>query len=512
MSKSVLELYHLINSLEKTEKAYFIKFGFKYKKKGTPIYELYNLIDSALKKKKTIVNTKLENKIKEAFSESFPKVSFASTKLKLLNDLLDALVKYNQQQESANNLLLLLQKITILIDKGFIDYAIKQLRINLNNPILEKNEELKALFYSTLINAHYKNNDIANIIAHKQDYFSLVEKMYQKTSLSVLYDKIYTIHTRYGNIEKSEEVKKEVEMIKSSLNDISIDGQNLKFTFNYYSAHQILSIVENNYEKAFQYTDLLFSLSRKNQEALNLTEHQVYGLLANLIIDSLNHGIKDFFIKYIDELKANKIDSDLNKYKTYLFLKCQLNHQYLTQNFSTLNNWIDFFKQYDSINCFSDKQKIYLLSDFSIASYIVGNESLFLEFSNKLLSYSSKTNKVDEIEKTTYLALLTYFFDTRDMELFEYHLNSFESRFINSKDNKEYKMLLVFKLLGVLRTSIKESKPNAAIISALNKVEFQKLKNVSIGFFDIKLWLDGKLERKSYSEKIKMHLKGHFKG
>lgn len=98
MSKSILELYHLIDSLEKTEKAYYVKFGFKYKKEGTPIFELYNLIDKELKKKKNIINVKFENNIKMSFLKHFPKVSFPSTKLKLLSDLLDSLVKYNEQQ------------------------------------------------------------------------------------------------------------------------------------------------------------------------------------------------------------------------------------------------------------------------------------------------------------------------------------------------------------------------------------------------------------------------------
>lgn len=512
MSKSILELYHLIDSLEKTEKAYYIKFGFKYKKEGTPIYELYNLIDKALKKKKTIINVKLENNIKVAFLKHFPKVSFPSTKLKLLNDLLDALVKYNEQQESVNNLLLLLQKVNILIDKGFYNYAIKQLRINLNNPILEKNEELKSIFLSTLINTLYKNYDVENIITYKQQYFELIEKMNQKTSLSILYDKIYTIHIRYANIEKSQAIKNEINEVQESLNNMSIDGQELKFQFNYYSTLQILSIVQDNYEDAFKYSEKLFFLSKDNKTDLNLIDHQVYGILSNLIIDSLNYGIKEFYIKYIDELKVSKNEkNDIDKYKTYLYLKCVLNYQFLTQNFKKLSFWIDFYEKYDAENYFTSKQNIYLLYDFAIAAYICGNQNLFLNFSNSTLSLSSKSIKVEEIEKTLYFALLTHFFETKDVSLFEYHLNSFESRYCNAGKENGDQLRVVLKLFAILKDALNKNISSKELNELLKKLNVNQLKNPTIGNFDIKLWLEGKLAGKKYSEKIKTQLSNHFK-
>lgn len=511
MSKSILELYYLIDSLEKTEKAYYVKFGFKYKKKGTPIFELYSLIDKSLKKKKTIVNVQLENKIKDDFFKQFPKVSFSSTKLKLLNDILDALVKYNEQQESINSLLLLLQKINILIDKKFFNYAIKQLRINLNNPILEKNEELKAIFLSTLINTLYKTYDVENIIAYKQQYFELIERMNQKTSLSILYDKIFTIHTRYANIEKSQEIKNEINEIQESLNKITMEGKELKFKFNYFSAQQILSIVQDKYKDAFKYSEKLFSFSKNYRADLNLNEHQIYGLLSNLIIDSLNYGTKEFYKKYIDELKVSKNEkNDIDKYKTYLYLKCVLNYQFLTQNFEKLTFWIDFYEKFEAENYFTSKQNIYLLYDFAIAAYICNHQSLFLNFSNRTLSLSSKSIKVEEIEKTLYFALLTHFFETKDETLFEYHFNSFESRYCSS-NKKNNEQLNVLKLFITLKDALNKNISSKELKNLLEKTNIDQLKSTTIGNFDIKLWLEGKLSGKKYSEKIKTQLANHFK-
>lgn len=202
MSKKVLEVYLLIDSLEKTEKAYFSKFGFKYKKKGNPIFELYCLIEKKLKRKKIKIDSKFEENIKNVFLMSFPNISFSSVKLRLLNDLLDALVNYHHSENNENKLLFVLQKVEILISKGFLDYATKQLKINLKNPLLETNEELQALFYSKFIHSLYKNYDVENIIAIKEAYFKLIERMYHKTSLSILYDNVFMIHIRYANINK----------------------------------------------------------------------------------------------------------------------------------------------------------------------------------------------------------------------------------------------------------------------------------------------------------------------
>lgn len=233
-----------------------------------------------------------------------------------------------------------------------------------------------------------------------------------------------------------------------------------------------------------------------------------------MIIDSLNYGIKEFYENYVDELKVtNNEKNDFNKYKTYLYLKCILKYQFLTQNFKKLSFWIDFYEKYDAENYFTSKQNIYLLYDFAIAAYICGNQNLFLNFSNSTLSLSSKSIKVEKIEKTLYFALITYFFETKDVTLFECHLNSFENRYFNSdKNNIEQQLQAIFELFSILKDNLNKNISSKELNELLKKLNVDQLKNPTIGNFDIKLWLEGKLAGKKYSEKIKTQLSNHFKG
>lgn len=289
---------------------------------------------------------------------------------------------------------------------------------------------------------------------------------------------------------------------------ISLKDKDLKYEYNYYTVWQILSIVKNEYNVAFKYSEKLYLLGKCYSNKLGLNEYQSIGLLSNLIIDSLNYGTKKFYTKYIEDLNVGKVKNNIEKHKIYLYLKCELQFQFLTQNFEKVNFWNSLYNQYK--DCFSNKQNIYLLSDLMVCNYILGDENLFLRYSNDILGLSSTSEKVEEIEKTTYYALLTHFFDTRDIDLFVYHLNSFETRFKTTENTKDIQLLTTFSLFNTLKNIITKK---SNINNDLNELspQFEKYSYSTLGMFDIKIWYESKLENVSYHKKIGLHLKNHFK-
>ena len=114
------ELYDLIQSLNRTEKAYFKKFAYKKDSaKSNPYLQLFDAID----KQKEYDEDKLLKKFR---NERFAK-QFSVAKNYLLNLIASSLADYDTQKTPRNRLLQLMREIRALKERGAIELAKKRI-------------------------------------------------------------------------------------------------------------------------------------------------------------------------------------------------------------------------------------------------------------------------------------------------------------------------------------------------------------------------------------------------
>lgn len=91
-----LDIYHLINRMSRTEKAYFKKFGYKYDKGDDKLEsQLFDLIEKELKKIEEIDAT-IEHNVSTAAQKQLGIDKISKYKTNLFHDLLATLREYEK--------------------------------------------------------------------------------------------------------------------------------------------------------------------------------------------------------------------------------------------------------------------------------------------------------------------------------------------------------------------------------------------------------------------------------
>lgn len=112
------QLFQLIKSLSRTEKAYFKKFNRKHSK---PSNQLYDKLFDLIAKQENFDEDKILKKIKSIKSHR----QLSTSKIYLYNNILDCLCDYSFQKNIDAQLYKHLDKIQILNDKGLYHQALK---------------------------------------------------------------------------------------------------------------------------------------------------------------------------------------------------------------------------------------------------------------------------------------------------------------------------------------------------------------------------------------------------
>lgn len=146
------DLFDLIQSLTRTEKAYFKKFAYKKDKaKDNPYLQLFDAID----RQKEYDEEKLVKKFRK---EKFVK-QFSVAKNYLLNLIVSSLADYDSNKNNRNRLLQMLREIRALKDRGATDLA--QKRIDAAVKLAEKYQDdwvLYELYIMSVVLMPLKNS------------------------------------------------------------------------------------------------------------------------------------------------------------------------------------------------------------------------------------------------------------------------------------------------------------------------------------------------------------------
>jgi hypothetical protein len=121
------DLYYLLARMNRTEKAYFSKFGYKYEKEEKPEITLFEILDKLCIDEEIDEET-IEEKAKKAFLKKQRLANFSKTKTNLYTDILHALRQYEKSKMNDEKAFEFYQFANILINKNLFKEALVFLR------------------------------------------------------------------------------------------------------------------------------------------------------------------------------------------------------------------------------------------------------------------------------------------------------------------------------------------------------------------------------------------------
>ena len=195
--KYSLDLYSLISTMSRTEKAYFSKFAFKYEKDNSDIVFLYRLIEKSLKKKQDI-NLRLEQRIRKEATTKITFSKFPKIKKELMDMLLESIHNHNKSKIIEEQYLHYYRRADTLLTKNLKESAWREINKGLDKAI-EAEQFETAIFLQRkryFIAAYSQDTKKLQLGMELQN--KLVKQLNEKYDLQILYDQIFRIHRSMG--------------------------------------------------------------------------------------------------------------------------------------------------------------------------------------------------------------------------------------------------------------------------------------------------------------------------
>lgn len=192
MSKKNTELYYFVNTLNKTEKAYFKKFGYKYDKEDNAEMGLFNLINTEIKKTEDYDD--LEKLLKIKFEKKYPSKKFITVKNNLFYRLIETLSEYDKTEDFQFQLLQNIQTAKVLIKRNQPKVALRILLKAVD--VVEKEEEysLGLVFTNLIYRCALMLGDKKNIKLSLDKNTNYLNYIKQQNDLKLLYEEVFDLH------------------------------------------------------------------------------------------------------------------------------------------------------------------------------------------------------------------------------------------------------------------------------------------------------------------------------
>ncbi|MEZ4886340.1 MAG: hypothetical protein R3E32_16510 [Chitinophagales bacterium] len=253
------DLFDLIQSLTRTEKAYFKKFAYKNdNSKDNPYLQLFDAID----RQQEYDEEKLLKKFRK---EKFVK-QFSVAKNYLLNLIVSSLADYDSNKNNRNRLLQMLREIRALKDRGATDLA--QKRIDAALKLAEKYQDDWILYELYLMSV------VLLPLQNSADRFDLYQKIQE--SLNAIqnmedYRKVYGQYLQLGNSGSKVREEQNEQSWKDFMQHPLLQDSTKAITFaTRYQFHEIWT----NYHLRFKNSEAVYEQMQKQVELFG--ENDIY--------------------------------------------------------------------------------------------------------------------------------------------------------------------------------------------------------------------------------------------
>lgn len=505
--KASTDLFILIKSLNRREKAYFRKFaGFHISSKKNNYLKLYEEID-----KIDNINDYDEDKIKVKFKNEKFISSFPVIKKYLYDSILRSLVWYNMSSSNKNEITESLMKIDILSKKTLYGLSSKLIKQTKNlasyygyaHKLFELQRQERKLFTF----AYYKNDMYAGEINVLKEMLDVIKELNNYVNLEIISNKIYAIYSKsyLRNQEINKKAINELAKQTAKFRNVSMFYSKLKL----YEVNGIFSEIKgdakNIYENRKKYLEIF-------EEKPFLIDENFAGYLQALlnlsfICNYLN--IKDEFWAISSKLK--KIEERFTK---------NLNYEYgiafIMNNLNIINYYLVNEKKYGVfITAIHNSEKLVermkgnydkeyeLIVMFNIAwfMYIAGEKDKSIKWLNKIIN-DAAIPKAGKLLIHSKILLCVILYESGEIQAAESAQKAL-IRILKLK-YKQYGLELFFanQLPKIFENdSINET--GKVLKDIRKKINSVAILNVTEKGFEFLLWLESRLTGKSMFELAK---------
>ncbi len=504
--KPSTELYSLIKSLTKSEKRFF-KLNSSIQSGEKNYLKIFDFIE----KQKKYDEDELKNHFaKETFIKHLP-----SEKNHLYKLILKSLRSYYSDQSVSSQLKQEIKNIEILYKKALYKECNKF--VKRAKGVAEEYEKFYYLFElinweKRLLEEAYEsgvfNQDLDKLI---EEETRVIEKLRNLAEYHILYSKINYIF-RSGGFTRNES---ERQVVNEIADYHLIKGKNTAIstratTICYYIKGLCAASIRDYEDALINFRKAKTVIERRPRIKNDLQQRYIYTLtfLLNCYIDTNDFKNADNIIGELDNLKDQKAYNSLDS-KVRLFTSINIGKLQLNNRKGDFKKSIELIPEIEEgVLNFDDKvnkeKKLLFTYNTAYAYFGVGEHKTALKYINEVLNDNEKKLRQDIYSFSRIFNLIIHY-ELHNYEFLEYDMKS-TARYLN-KYEKDYgvEKLFMSQMKGLARIDNSKDKLKALtdFQKKLNTLLKDDRENVILEYFDLKSWIQSKINEVSFSDTVK---------
>lgn len=500
--KATDDLHQLIQSLNKGEKRYFLKYAaIQGTLEGKNYLELFHAVE--LQKEYD------EQKIKTSLKRSDGLVKqFAFYKKYLFELIMKSLRSYRAESSVIFQLENIFQNTMLLYEKGLYHLCLKS--ISKGKKIAIKNEkhvkysefiELEDKVLSLMVSARKNEDFIASIFRDRKEMLNLE---LNNAELRYLQNRLFYL-TRHIGTPRNKENRALYDRIVSNP-ILSGEYRCLCFlsTFYYLNIWAVYYGAVEQWEDSLSYRFKLIKHIENSSVDWSIKGPYYSAALHNLLnalIYLKKYSLFDENIRKIENYPTLSLKSKSSYY--VLLLAKNINVFEPKKNCSIGDEIIKFITKHKH-NIARDEELVFYYKLF-YSHFICQNYSKSLSFLNKIINDRSNLSIRTDLRNAAYFLALIVYYELEHYDLLEYALKNTKNHF--AKKGSLYTIESLFiKLLNSLirlKTFAEKKKKIIETLKLLKPIENENEVKTFLLSFDIFIWLESKKANKSFLEVMK---------
>ncbi|MCB9257567.1 MAG: hypothetical protein H6579_10580 [Chitinophagales bacterium] len=505
MAAISLDIYQLIQRMNRTEKAYFKKFGYKYDKREKRLeLLLFDIIDKELRRV-VEVDLSLEDAVLTAAKKMLDIQSISKHKTNLYHDLLSALRDYEKSKLIDEKIFEYYQYSQILVKRNLFKEALAFIRKAEN---LARDHEL---FEWEIYMAHQHAVLLSRLDSSKNGKESVLKLEEVLSSLDYL-NEIFEMEKHYFELVYLQKTKgvlsteEDLSILDEKLQEINLNEASLSTRGRLYQLESLstIQILKGNQQGSFEYYQQIINLLDTNPH-LKKTNLQKYIILMEqyMQMSLLTMNLLDFEEKHNaflaiaceNELEQSwKDNADIFMLSIHAILARKLeNFKELEQRFTELLERIPFLiPGYRKIST-----AYYMVSGFFMKNNFEKVKDWFYFIQN-----NRQVGVRRDVDLASRIMMLIACYETKDYMLMEYQLKAYRN-FISVHGLHKVEDILSSFFGKLLKETdvLKRKKLYDNYLERLsNHFEEEPSELPFLGVFDIVAWLMAKTQNRQFYE------------
>jgi hypothetical protein len=491
------DLFYLIRSLTKSEKGYIKKFAFRYEEAN--FIKLFNAIE---KQDEYDEQKILKN---ESYIKQLPRLKFY-----LYQRILDSLDDYYSARDINMQLRRILNRVSILFEKGYYDQCIKQLYKAKELAVkFEKfSQQLEILEWERTL--MIEEQFVQNFERISKEETEVLEKIKNLSLYNYAYSEMNKLYAELIYIRNRREDERMKKIISTDIFKNENRAKSFQAKILYYKTVDKYYSANNDRKKYMQYSGKVLDLVEKQPGYIENNIMQYIKLLNNHItILSENKQYDQFEIQLgkLRNLPRVYSEADSSKFKNLILIRVTIREFYHAINIKDFKSVMELAKKMEKIlnshpNLVSATHRTIFFYQIAYMYFIEDNLKQSLMLTNRIINSTVTTDKLF-FQCFARLLNLVIHFEMENFDLLPYLVKSNIAFF--SKHHKMYSLeKIIFNFFGRIEfETVAIENQSRKLFSELKKTLTRNLDPLEykvLEYFDFMKWTESKMENKSFRE------------